>query len=489
VYLRSMLLILSCSVLLAGCALQQLPAAPAVPPAEAAQVKVPLREERFDVWYSTFRAETPAQIRRDVDNQAVMPGEDFAFSDDFTRIAVKTGKTLERRDPNGRTRTVVSENAEKFFWRPGTNDLLYLVRDAGDPRTSRWFLHRAGQTDQLVAEAPLANLLLAQVSPDGRWLAYYYLKRLNVVSLADATAYSFPMQDGESSGRAIWAGPTHLSVSQGARVALIQVPSGERTTFATAEAPVSSPAWTRDGRKAAVRTDQATLVFQEGNLVATCPAKLAPGQWSPDGRFLAFNSLADGTFHLLDTSREPKGCETATFPGIENVEAWHPDSTHVVLTTRTDRVQAADLQVWALTGPEPVLLRTLGKGATARWKAPALPYDQLVYLSATEVKERLGEPSEATTKGKQTTWVYKDLQVRISLFEDRVHRVDVEAGLITEGLAVGDDEALVQKLTPNSKPGLPGITIYDLKRESHWYRITAQEHKVQSAVVEMPAFP
>lgn len=177
----------------------------------------------------------------------------------------------------------------------------------------------------------------------------------------------------QPSGMAIWADSSHLTVStSGSRIILESVSSGEQQVFAdTGRELVGYPVWTRDGSTVAVQFQAGTLVVRGGRSVIDCQGAWAPLGWSPDGRFLVLrsgNNADEFKLHLLDTRKSPDTCATVLIPEATSVQAWHPNSTAVLLKgTMSAGNVAGDLQLWEFTREAPHLVKDLGYGYSARW--------------------------------------------------------------------------------------------------------------------------
>lgn len=329
-----------------------------------------------EVWYSTSAANSPALLRSST-GQSAMPGDKFEFSDDGAYVAVTSGDALAVASMSDRKTTVVNPKVLSFRWRRGSHDLLFLVRDVEKPQRARWYLRKENGDVSLLTESGLTSLLTATTSPDGAWLAYYYLQTLVAVPLAGGKPHTFPLQETESAPIPKWAGSDYLSIRVGTRLELMRVPSGERSTVADVGAEFSSyPVWTRDGSTVAVETRAGISVFRDGRLQVECQGPWSPMAWSPDGRYLMMdghgNVRTTMGMHLLDMHKQG-ACEPMQMPAARTVEAWHPSLDRVLMSTSTSSQDPGDLLVWDLTSDKAILAATVGHGTNGRWVGPQSP--------------------------------------------------------------------------------------------------------------------
>jgi TolB protein len=83
--------------------------------------------------------------------------------------------------------------------------------------------------------------------------------------------------------------------------------------------------------------------------------------WSPDGRFVVFQSRIAGTYQLLTINLRDRGLRQLTSDGQNTDPSWSPDGRHVVFVSNRSGAKV----LWVLDA-ETGRTRQLTRGGSAR---------------------------------------------------------------------------------------------------------------------------
>ncbi len=344
------------------------------------------------IWVATLgSSERKLVLRADSAHMAYSAGY-LLFVRDLTLMAQRFDE--DRLEVTGEPRPI-AENIQTELT-PGfgvysashTGAVIYLSVRSGAAFANLVSFDRAGK--ELVVHGESGNYFDVELSDDGKRLALVAIdpgQRTRDVFLLDLatsrrTRFSF---DPTSDETPIWSpgkDPTHIMYRgrREANFAIYQKPSNGSGVEELVVNPGTPRSWSPDGRFVLFTTntqetsaDLWTLEVSNRNVVAylTTPAVESYGQFSPDGKWIAYETNESGKEEVFVAPFPPTGAKWLVSAGGGTFPRWKGDGSELYYLDPANRLMAVSID---LTGgaARPGDVRLL---FAARPRLVGIPYD------------------------------------------------------------------------------------------------------------------
>lgn len=337
-----------------------------------------------DFYYLTTASDGMWQLRSTKQESPLSASDWFSLSPDGTQLAVSVppqpGKAgdLVIMKLDGTMQAHVATSIWSALWRPGTSDILYLVRPLERKRAWQWHVRSADGSDRLLLERETLDTLYADVSPDGKWLVYTAsfavnnkkLWELRAIDIDSGVTHKFYEGRGQGVFYYRWYGPSTISfIDEGSKeVVLVALPRGEPQVYLASEASLHTHDWAPGGGRVIVQTLPAGIeLWQRDGRASRCEGEWKPRGWARSGRYILLQHDKEKAFYMLEADRFAE-CRPQRIPGIARGDSpWHPSQDSILLTIGQTKEDRGELQLWAMVPEGPKLLKSFGPGFGVEW--------------------------------------------------------------------------------------------------------------------------